>query len=158
MALPDLTQIDLGYISGADLMQYLPVQFLQNIYQVNSGVPANTANIFQRSAKMGRDAVSSYLSNIYNMTIEYAIPSLAVPDLRNGIVLEAVLIYACMEIAKNSDAVKEPLMFEYNNIFGESGTMKDYRNNISTIPGLISADENIRSVPVLINQAYKYRR
>lgn len=158
MALPDLTQLDFGYISGADLMQYLPVQFLQNIYQVNSGNPNNTAKIFERSVKMGKEAVHSYLSNIYNIDIEYEKSAFDVPDVRNGIILEAVLVYASMEIAKNSDAVKEPLKFEYDHIFGRNGTMQEYKNNITSISGLISADSSVRSVPILVNHVCRFSR
>ena len=159
MALPDLTTIDLGYISGQDLMQYLPVQFLQQIYADNSGIPANTANIFQRSAKIGRDKVKSYFNTIYDIELEFNQPAGSylnpATDARNGVIVQLVTFFACWEIARNSDNIENPLKQEYEEIMRMIGL---YQTRQADIAGLVSAPTSIRSDAYFVNNIWKQKR
>lgn len=93
-----IRDLDLGYIKGDDLCQYLSEDYL-------TVKNADDTNKLQRATQIARSAVQNYLAAMYNLTEEYAKDG----DDRNGIVLKLVITFACWEIASGDEATKNTL-------------------------------------------------
>lgn len=115
LTLAQLQSLDLGYISGANLLQFCPPQLLLN--QSAIGVD------FNQCLSIAQTEIISELSNQYDFTAEYLKLSDTTPDTREQLVLKLTIIGTIINILGSMAGVNDQMEYWF----------KWYQENIDKI-------------------------
>ena len=103
LTLQQLQNLDLGYISGANLLQFCPAQLLLN--QSAIGIDFNDSLLISQTEMI------SELSNQYDFTAEYLKLSTANPDTREQLVLKLTTIGTIINILGSMAGVNDQMQY-----------------------------------------------
>lgn len=123
--LDDITQLDFGYLTGSDLLIYLPADYLQ----VVNDLPGN---IIQSAVSIAKNKVMNYLAAIYDLTTEYQ----KTGEERNPTVVQLVSFLACNQLAMRDEAMKTNLKAAWEDFritIDELKTRRQSLHNVTTI-------------------------
>lgn len=123
--------IDLGYIQGEDLIQYLDETYLE--------IAADQAvEKLERATLMAKSQVANYLAAMYDLSGEWSKTGIE----RNGIVLKLVITLACWEIAMGDEAMKENLKGAYKDAMRIISELQSRRQSLLNVPAVSSSISN----------------
>ena len=103
LTLQQLQSLDLGYISGSNLLQFCPAQLLLN--QSAIGIDFNDSLLISQTEMI------SELSNQYDFTAEYLKLSTANPDTREQLVLKLTTIGTIINILGSMAGVNDQMQY-----------------------------------------------
>ena len=138
----DIKTLDLGYLTGADLMQYLSESYLEAVYDKGS-------DNLMRAVHMAESIVQNYLASLYDLKGEYEKRGWD----RNGVVLRLVIFAACWEIASGDEAIKKSLVDAYKDF---RITIDELQSQKQSLLDVTAVDSSIRSIPETTSNKWQY--
>lgn len=138
----DIKTLDLGYLQGIDLMQYLDETYLEVVYDKGG-------ENLQRAVHMAKSTVQNYLASMYNLKTEYE----KTGWYRNGVVLKLVIFRACWEIASGDEAIKKSLTDAYQDFLRTINELQSRKQSLLDVP---TVDASIHTAPEIISTKVDY--
>jgi hypothetical protein len=138
----DIKVLDLGYLTGIDLMQYLAESYLDAVYDKGS-------DNLMRAVHMAQSIVQNYLASLYDLRSEYEKRGWD----RNGVVLRLVIFAACWEIASGDEAIKKSLVDAYRDFRITIDELQNKKQSLLDVP---SVDSSILSSPEVVSTKCQY--
>lgn len=138
----DIKTLNLGYLQGADLIQYLPEYYLATVYDKG-------ADNLARAVQIAQGIVQGALGDIVDLTTEYTLTGTA----RNGIILKLVIFMACYEIATGDEAIKKSLEKGYEDYLRMIDSIKD---GSTTLEGITSVSSDLRRAATIVSVKKRY--
>lgn len=138
----DIKKLELGYLQGVDLIQYLPEDYLDAVYD-------KQADNLARAVQIAQGIVQGALGDIVDLTTEYTKRGAK----RNGIILKLVIFMACYEIATGSEAIKKSLEKGYEDYLRMVASIKD---GSITLEGITSVSSDLRRATTIVSVKRRY--
>lgn len=138
----DIKKLELGYLQGVDLIQYLPEDYLDAVYD-------KQADNLARAVQIAQGIVQGALGDIVDLTTEYTRKGAA----RNGIILKLVIFMACYEIATGNEAIKKSLEKGYEDYLRMVASIKD---GTITLEGITSVSSDLRRATTIVSVKRRY--